>query len=830
MNATTEKKRLFLTDAQLRAEVERCEYCEEKPCKGKCPVGCSPADFIMAIRKGEKSDFRRAAAIVLKSNPLGGICGATCPDSHCMSACSRAGLDAPVNIPAVQATIVQRAKEFGVLPAFALPQRTGKRIAVVGAGPAGTGAAVWLAQMGHAVDVYDEGTRRGGAAGLIPEHRLDPSVLESDYQLWDATMVRFHGAKRVQHPETLLTDHDAVVVAAGLHNPIRPGIEGENAALYANEFLAAKPTLSGVVAVYGGGAIAVDCAVTALHRGAKTVRMYFLESNGEMPLTGAERKELTQAGVELHPRTRLTKVVLEGGKVAGLEMEAVRLPEGAKFSPAAVVAVPGSASRIGDVSNLIIAIGNRGGLPREEKPGVFVCGDIATGPSTVVEAVASGKNTATRVHAWLGKKDLPKIENPKRSTAEVAGFNMVPVSLKTDFFGREIRSPFLLSAAPPSDGFEQMKRAYEAGWAGGIMKTSFGKGPIHIPGRYMHQFDALTYGNCDNVSGHLLDRVTKEISQLVKLYPDRLTIGSTGGPVTGNDVTDKAGWQANTKRLEDAGAMAIEYSLSCPQGGDGTEGDIVSQNARLTQKIIGWVMEAGDAEIPKLFKLTGAVTSIAVIVKAVKEVLDRYPGKKAGITLANTFPTLDFRPGSKKEWEEGIIYGMSGRGVLPISYLTLASVHTLGVTVSGNGGPMDYKAAANFLALGAKTVQFCTIAMKYGYGIIDELHSGLSFLMQERGIKSVSELIGIANRPGPVTGFMELTPVKMISDVDKDLCLHCGNCTRCPYLAVSLDENKVPKTDASKCIGCSICVQKCFSGALFMRDRTAHELSVLSEE
>ena len=172
--------------------------------------------------------------------------------------------------------------------------------------------------------------------------------------------------------------------------------------------------------------------------------------------------------------------------------------------------------------------------------------------------------------------------------------------------------------------------------------------------------------------------------------------------------------------------------------------------------------------------------------------------------------------------------GLSGEGVIPISNLTLASVSKLGIVVSGNGGPMDYKSAADFLALGAETVQFCTAVMKYGYGIIDELHSGLSYMMKERGLKSVKELIGRA-LPNPVTGFTDLTSLKRISDVNKNLCEHCGNCTRCPYQAIRLNRKKVPVTDASKCIGCSICVQKCFSGALFMRDRDKNELEVLSE-
>ena len=83
----------------------------------------------------------------------------------------------------------------------------------------------------------------------------------------------------------------------------------------------------------------------------------------------------------------------------------------------------------------------------------------------------------------------------------------------------------------------------------------------------------------------------QEVEQLIEQWPDRLTMASTGGPVTGNDEHDAAGWQSNTKKLESAGAMGIEYSLSCPQGGDGTEGDIVSQNAALTSKIIDWIMQ-----------------------------------------------------------------------------------------------------------------------------------------------------------------------------------------------------------------------------------------------
>jgi dihydropyrimidine dehydrogenase (NAD+) subunit PreA len=150
------------------------------------------------------------------------------------------------------------------------------------------------------------------------------------------------------------------------------------------------------------------------------------------------------------------------------------------------------------------------------------------------------------------------------------------------------------------------------------------------------------------------------------------------------------------------------------------------------------------------------------------------------------------------------------------------------VVVSGNGGPMTYKAAADFLALGARTVQFCTIVMKYGYRIIDELNSGLSHLMADREIGSVEELIGIA-LPDPVTDFMELPSRKKISSADRALCLQCGNCSRCPYLAISPDADGYPSTDPSRCVGCSICALKCFAGAIEMRQRTEEEAAALKE-
>ena len=830
-----------LTDAQLRAEIERCEYCEQKPCRDACPAHCSPADFIMAASMGEPSDIARAAAMILSKNPLGGTCGAVCPETHCMSRCSRGGIDQPINIPAVQATIVVKAARLGMMPRFrAAAEPTGKRVAVVGAGPAGLAAAFTLSQLGHGVDLFEQEPRLGGACRQIPDVRLSKALLSNDLEFIRASkLIEMHTGKSIDDPRKL-EGFDAVLVAAGLSESLRLGVPGEDAALSGSAYLKDPSLLRirGPVAVVGGGAVACDCALTARLAGAEHVEMLALEKLGEMPLAEHERRALVEYGIEVSGRTRVLAIDVAQEAVVGVRTLRVAYPKGdlpleqappapIRFDPRSVVDVEGSEQRRGEFRHVIVAIGNRNPLPSGS--GLFYAGDGETGPSTVVEASAAGKNAAAEIHAHLTGAPFEAPARKVKSTLEISGHDPVPVSLQTDFFGRTLRSPFILSAAPPTDGYAQMKAAFEAGWAGGIMKTAFDNVPIHIPAEYMCAFDGHTWGNCDNVSGHPLERVCDEIRQLVAEYPDRLVMASTGGPVSGDDAADAAAWQSNTRKLEAAGAMGIEYSLSCPQGGDGTEGDIVSQSPASTAKIIEWILQTADPTVPKLFKLTAAVTSVAVIVRAVKEVLDRYPQAKAGVTLANTFPTLNFRKGSKPEWEEGVVVGMSGAGVTPISNLTLASVAGLGVSVSGNGGPMDYKAAAHFLALGAETVQFCTIAMKHGYGIIDELVSGLSYLMKARGIPSVKDLIGIA-LPNAVTDFMDLSAVKKISEVDRDLCVSCGNCARCSYGAIALDKAGLPATDPAVCVGCSICALSCMAGALQMRPRTPEELAVLRED
>lgn len=826
------KKKDLLTDAQLASELARCEYCREKPCKEACPADCSPADFIMAARKGGRSDFRRAANLILSANPLGGVCGAVCPDSFCVQACARRTFDQPIRIPAVQAAIIARSQQAHAAD-FPADPPVEKSIAVIGAGPAGLAAAALLAQKGYRVSVYERSGTAGGMCRLIPDFRLDKQILRRDIEtLRRMGRIAFRFHRNIEDPRSLLSDHAAVVMAVGLDRPIPLSVPGEEKAVSWVDCLSGaqnKYYRGKRMAIVGGGAIAVDCAVTACRHGASAVDLLYRRKQENMPLTASERNFLLEYGIDVLPCVRVKRICVEGRKVTGVDLLPLILPKGKEAIPANFIVDPAAKAFRRSYDGVVVAIGSGSGDTDIVTPGIFYAGDRIHGATSVVEAVASGKNAALAVDAFLRQRGKPRPEKRLKSRAILPGRRMVPVPLETEFFGRTIASPFLLSAAPHTDGYRQMAEAYRQGWPGGVMKTAFDNLPIHIPGGYMFVMNERTYGNCDNVSAHPLDRVCREVERLVREYPDRLTMASTGGPITGRDPEDCRVWQSNTGKLEAAGVMGIEYSLSCPQGGDGMKGDIVSQDPEATAKVIEWVLQRGDRNVPKLFKLTGAVTSIRAILLAVKNVLQKYPDKKAGVTLANSFPTLAFRSGSESNRDQGVVVGMSGEGVLPISNLTLAKAAGLGVIISGNGGPMDYRSAAGFLALGAETVQFCTVVMKYGLSIVDELHSGLSYLLWETGRKSVRELIGSA-LPRPITPFEQLSAAKPIPEVQRDLCQSCGNCAHCPYMAIRLSRRGYPAFDASKCVGCSLCVQKCFAGALRLRDRTPREQSAYEEQ
>ena len=306
------------------------------------------------------------------------------------------------------------------------------------------------------------------------------------------------------------------------------------------------------VAVLGGGAVAADCATTAKRLGALSVELIYRRKQENMPLTQYERDMLLEHGIEISSCCK--PIAVDSSREAGQRLSH-RPDDVAEGQSAAAGELCCQQAGVA-VCPRIRPRGFRDWQPAQDcrskkTKGIFYAGDMVLGSSTVVESVASGKNAAVEADAFIRGEARPRIQNRAKSRVVLAGTPLLPVPIDAEFFGRKIRSPFLLSAAPHTDGYEQMRLAYEHGWSGGVMKTAFDNVPIHIPSEYMFVIEGSTYGNSDNVSGHPLDRVRKEVEKLVKEFPDRLTLASTGGPVTGRDEEDRAVWQSNTRKLRE---------------------------------------------------------------------------------------------------------------------------------------------------------------------------------------------------------------------------------------------------------------------------------------
>ncbi|HUS84732.1 MAG TPA: FAD-dependent oxidoreductase, partial [Anaerolineales bacterium] len=287
------------------------------------------------------------------------------------------------------------AKNLGGVPKFSNSEANGMKVAVVGGGPSGLAATASLAQMGYAVDIFDARDQLGGMMALIPDHRLDKKVMETDIDfILSLGEISTKLGSKVEEPKDLLAQgYNAVCIAAGLWDPIRLGIENEDIAITMVDLLARPDAydFDGRVAVIGGGATALDSAIIARVRGAKHVELFMLETLAEMPLTTNERAELLDNDIEVNGRIRVSKINTNGKRIAGMETIKVELPQDKSFAPANVQDISGTEGVRTDVDDVIVAIGMRSTLAIDQTEGLFFAGDMASGPTTVVEASASGK-------------------------------------------------------------------------------------------------------------------------------------------------------------------------------------------------------------------------------------------------------------------------------------------------------------------------------------------------------------------------------------------------------------------------------------------------------
>ncbi|MCI1734796.1 MAG: FAD-dependent oxidoreductase [Bacilli bacterium] len=385
----------------LNEEVDRCLLCLDAPCSKDCPAGTDPAKF---IRSARFLNYEGAAETIRENNPLGAICARACPtERYCQKGCSRSGIDRPIEIGKIQQFLTDYETAHG-MKILAKGQPNGKKVAIVGAGPAGLSAAATLAKLGYATEIYDERKEAGGYLRYgIPEYRLPNAVVASEVQRIADLGVKFHLGQKVDQAklEVLKTKFDAVVLALGqTQGKTLPLFQGVKNVKNAVDFLAEVKTAQGKIAlpksvlVIGGGDVAMDTVTSLKLLGVPQVTDVVYETFAEFK---ASKKELQGA-------QRLGVSILDGYVPVSYERGVVGFKHRFKESTVTVKAdliilAVGQVTALGDLTDLVLDKGEG-----EDHGKIFLAGDIAHGEKTVVYAVRTGKAAAYAVEAAIGGK------------------------------------------------------------------------------------------------------------------------------------------------------------------------------------------------------------------------------------------------------------------------------------------------------------------------------------------------------------------------------------------------------------------------------------------
>jgi glutamate synthase (NADPH/NADH) small chain len=406
------------------AEAQRCISCKKAPCNEACPLHCLPAEYIGLIAEGE---FDQALAQILEYNPLAASCGRVCVH-YCEGSCTLGKKGTPLAI----AWLKRAAADYGqaqVKPGAP----TGKKVAVIGSGPAGLTVAWECAKAGHAVTIFEAHKLAGGMlwAG-IPSYRLPREAIEEDVQRVLDLGVELRLESPIgseQELRDLVEEFDAVFVGIGAHEPRWMGIEGEEleGVLHAIDFLrdvnSGKEVKVGKkTAVIGGGNVAMDAVRTARRLGAESFIVY-RRAREQMPADEAEIEETEEEGIVINFLTNPTRILGEGGKMTGLECLRMELGEPDESGRRRPVPVEGS-EFVMEADMMIQAISQRPDIswlaegsafeitrwntfvvdPESNQTsvkGIFAAGDDVSGPATIVEAVADARKAAKGIIEYL---------------------------------------------------------------------------------------------------------------------------------------------------------------------------------------------------------------------------------------------------------------------------------------------------------------------------------------------------------------------------------------------------------------------------------------------
>jgi glutamate synthase (NADPH) small chain len=439
---------LGYTPEMAAEEASRCIQCPKRPCVEGCPVNIDIPEFIKAVRDGKMTE----AVMVLKNkNALPGICGRVCPqETQCEAKCTLLKQKAPVAIGRLERYVAdwERQNKAAMPPGMPLPPPTGKKVAVIGSGPAGLTAAADLVKKGHSVTIF-EALHVGGGVLMygIPEFRLPKEIVQNE-----VNFVKSLGAELVLDAvvgkcdtidELLATGYEAVFLGTGAGLPMFLNIPGENAnGIYsANEWLTRTNLMKAYlfpnydtplrvgkkVAVIGGGNVAMDAARCALRLGAEEVYIVYRRSEAELPARREEVENAREEGIIFKFLTNPTKFLDDGkGWVNGMECIEMELGEPDASGRRRPIVKKGS-EFVMQINTVVVALGttpnpliastteglkttSHGTVIADESTGktvkdkVWAGGDIVSGAATVISAMGAGKRAAVDIDKYLISK------------------------------------------------------------------------------------------------------------------------------------------------------------------------------------------------------------------------------------------------------------------------------------------------------------------------------------------------------------------------------------------------------------------------------------------